>query len=179
MLVQLIAFTGQLSFFLVLAVYVQNGVGLTPLRSGVLFIAIGAGYVVTATASGAVAQRLGRQTVALGAVTMIAGLLLIDFGIDRIDSGHGNGIGALADPGADRRRRRNGADHRADDQHGAGPGRPEARRHRIRSAVDGHAAGRRARGRADRDHLLRRDWPPARRARPTPSDTASPAAPTC
>jgi EmrB/QacA subfamily drug resistance transporter len=89
--VQLIAFTGQLSFFLVLAVYVQNGVGLTPLRSGVLFIAIGAGYVVTATASGAVAQRLGRQTVALGTVTMIAGLLLIDFGIGRIDSGHGTG----------------------------------------------------------------------------------------
>jgi EmrB/QacA subfamily drug resistance transporter len=90
-LVQLIAFTGQLSFFLVLAVYVQNGVGLTPLRSGVLFIAIGAGYVVTATASGAVAERLGRQTVALGAVTMIAGLLLIDAGIQRIDSGHGTG----------------------------------------------------------------------------------------
>ncbi len=89
--VALIAFTGQLSFFLVLAVYVQNGVGLTPLRSGVLFIAIGAGYVVTATASGAVAERLGRQTVALGAVAMIAGLLLIDAGIHRIDAGHGTG----------------------------------------------------------------------------------------
>ena len=69
----------------------QNGVGLTPLHSGVLFIAIGAGYVVTATASGAVAQRLGRQTVALGAVTMIAGLLLIDLGIGRIDSAHRDG----------------------------------------------------------------------------------------
>jgi EmrB/QacA subfamily drug resistance transporter len=90
-LVQLVAFTGQLSFFLVLAVYLQNGVGLTPLRSGVLFIAIGAGYVVTATLSGSVAQRLGRQTVALGAAAMIGGLLLIDAGIHRIGAGAGTG----------------------------------------------------------------------------------------
>ena len=98
-LVQLVAFMGQLSFFLVLAVYVQNGVGLTPLRSGVLFIAIGAGYVVTATASGAVAERLGRQTVALGALTMIGGLLLIDYGIHRISSGTGTGSALWLVPG--------------------------------------------------------------------------------
>jgi EmrB/QacA subfamily drug resistance transporter len=91
MVVQLIAFAGQLSFFLVLAVYLQNGVGLTPLRSGVLFIAIGAGYVVTATLSGAVAGRLGRQTVALGAAAMIVGLLLLDFGVHRISAGTGTG----------------------------------------------------------------------------------------
>jgi EmrB/QacA subfamily drug resistance transporter len=90
-LVQLVAFMGQLSFFLVLAVYVQNGVGLTPLRSGVLFIAIGSGYVITAMASGAVSQRLGRQTVALGALTMIGGLLLLDLGIHRISAGSAAG----------------------------------------------------------------------------------------
>ena len=87
MLVQLVAWTGQASFFLVLAVYLQNGVGMSALHSGVLFTAIGAGYVVTATASGSLARRLGRQTVALGAALMIAGLLLLDMGTDRIGSG--------------------------------------------------------------------------------------------
>lgn len=91
MVVQLVAWTGQGSFFLVFAVYLQDGVGLSALSSGLLFIAIGVGYVATATCSGAVAQRLGRQTVALGAAGMILGLLLLDFGIGRISSGHQNG----------------------------------------------------------------------------------------
>jgi predicted MFS family arabinose efflux permease len=86
-------------FFLVLAVHLQNGVGLRPLRSGILFIAIGAGYVVTATASGAVAERLGHQTVALGAAAMIAGLLLLDFGVHRISGGTGTGSALWAVPG--------------------------------------------------------------------------------
>ena len=87
MVVQLVAWMGQASFFLVFAVYLQDGVGLSALRSGVLFIAIGAGYVVTSTLSGAVAGRLGRQTVALGAAAMIGGLLLIDLGVSHLGSG--------------------------------------------------------------------------------------------
>jgi EmrB/QacA subfamily drug resistance transporter len=89
MAVQLIAWTGQASFFLVLAIYLQEGIGLTALSSGVLFTAIGAGYVVTATAAGAVAARLGRQTVALGAGVMILGLVLLDLGVGRVSAGHG------------------------------------------------------------------------------------------
>jgi predicted MFS family arabinose efflux permease len=90
MLVQLVAWTGQASFFLVFAIYLQDGLGLSALRSGVLFVAIGAGYVVTATLSGSVARRLGRQTVALGAATMIGGLLLLDLGVHRIGAGTGS-----------------------------------------------------------------------------------------
>ncbi len=90
MLVQVVAWTGQASFFLVLAVYLQDGVGLSALDSGLLFLSIGLGYVVTATASGAVAARLGRQTVALGAVLMIAGLVLLDLGVARIGDGLGS-----------------------------------------------------------------------------------------
>jgi EmrB/QacA subfamily drug resistance transporter len=91
MLVQVVAWTGQASFFLVLAVYLQDGIGLTALNSGLLFISIGLGYVVTATASGAIAARLGRQTVALGALTMIVGLVLLDIGVGRISAGGGHG----------------------------------------------------------------------------------------
>jgi EmrB/QacA subfamily drug resistance transporter len=99
MAVQLIAWTGQASFFLVLAVYLQEGVALSPLSSGVLFIAIGVGYVVTASSAGGVAARLGRQTVALGAGVMIVGLLLLDFGVGRISAGQGHGSTLWLVPG--------------------------------------------------------------------------------
>jgi MFS family permease len=73
-IVQLIAWTGQGSFFLVFALYLQQGLGLSALTSGVVFVSIGAGYIATSVASSAVAARLGRQTVALGAAIMIVGL---------------------------------------------------------------------------------------------------------
>jgi EmrB/QacA subfamily drug resistance transporter len=77
MLVQLIAWTGQGSFFLVLAIYLQQGLGLTALTSGVVFVSIGGGYIATSVASGAVTARLGRQTVALGAALMMVALVLL------------------------------------------------------------------------------------------------------
>lgn len=95
MVVQLVAWTGQASFFLVFAVYLQDGVGLSALDSGLLFIAIGTGYVVTATLSATIAARLGRQTVAIGAAGMIAGLLLLDFGVGRISAGGTAGWGSV------------------------------------------------------------------------------------
>ena len=99
MAVQLIAWTGQASFFLILAIYLQNGIAMTPLSSGVLFTAIGAGYVVTASSAGAVADKLGRQTVALGAGGMIVGLVLLDIGVDRISAGGGHGGSLWLIPG--------------------------------------------------------------------------------
>jgi EmrB/QacA subfamily drug resistance transporter len=99
MAVQLIAWTGQASFFLIFAVYLQEGAALSALSAGVLFIAMGIGYVVTASAAGAVAARLGRQTVALGAATMIVGLLLLDLGVGRISAGAGHGSTLWLVPG--------------------------------------------------------------------------------
>ncbi len=58
--------------------------------------------------AGAVAQRLGRQTVALGAVAMIVGLLLLDFGVGRIAAGaagagsHGSVLWLVPGPIVDR-----------------------------------------------------------------------------
>jgi EmrB/QacA subfamily drug resistance transporter len=99
MAVQLIAWSGQASFFLVFAIYLQEGIGLSPLSSGVLFIAIGVGYVVTASSAGAVAAKLGRQTVALGAGVMIVGLVLLDLGVSRISAGQGHGPALWLVPG--------------------------------------------------------------------------------
>jgi EmrB/QacA subfamily drug resistance transporter len=99
MLVQVVAWTGQASFFLVLAVYLQNGVGLSALDSGLLFVTIGFGYIVTATLSGSVAARLGRQTVTIGAAAMIIGLALMDLAVSRIGAGSGHGSVLWLAPG--------------------------------------------------------------------------------
>jgi EmrB/QacA subfamily drug resistance transporter len=77
LLAQLVFWTGQASFFLVLALYLQEGRGLTALASGVVFTAIGAGYLVTSSTAHHLARLLGRQVIAVGAVIMMAGLALL------------------------------------------------------------------------------------------------------
>jgi EmrB/QacA subfamily drug resistance transporter len=77
LLAQLVFWTGQASFFLVLALYLQEGRGLTALASGVVFTSIGAGYLLTSSTAHHLARRLGRQVIAVGAVIMVAGLALL------------------------------------------------------------------------------------------------------
>ena len=77
LLAQFVFWTGQASFFLVLALYLQEGRGLTALASGVVFTAIGAGYLVTSSTAHHLARLLGRQVIAVGAVIMMAGLALL------------------------------------------------------------------------------------------------------
>lgn len=71
---QLVFWAGQGSFFLVLALYLQAGRGLEALASGVVFVAIGAGYLLTSTTAHRIAERLGSRTVPIGALAMAAGL---------------------------------------------------------------------------------------------------------
>ncbi|MFC3499535.1 MFS transporter [Micromonospora krabiensis] len=77
---------GQASFFLVLALYLQVERGLSALESGVVFIAIGAGYLATSTYAHRIAARLGRQVVSVGALVMAVGL----YGMWQA-AGHGTG----------------------------------------------------------------------------------------
>ncbi|HEU5024126.1 MAG TPA: MFS transporter [Spirillospora sp.] len=69
------------SFFLYLALYLQQGRGLSALQSGLLFTALGAGYFAASTRAGAVAARIGRQVLALGAAVQAIGCLLLIDGI--------------------------------------------------------------------------------------------------
>ncbi|MGW9197628.1 MFS transporter [Micromonospora chersina] len=77
---------GQASFFLILALYLQVERGLSALESGVVFIAIGAGYLATSTYAHRIAARLGRQVVSVGALVMAVGL----YGMWQA-AGHGTG----------------------------------------------------------------------------------------
>jgi MFS family permease len=65
------------SFFLILALYLQDGRGLSALQSGLIFLPMGIGYFVASLQSAKVAARLGRQVLTLGALIVSAGYLLI------------------------------------------------------------------------------------------------------
>ena len=65
------------SFFLLLALYLQDGRGLSALQSGLVFLPLGAGYFVASAQSGRLAGRLGRQVLTLGSLMVSAGYLLL------------------------------------------------------------------------------------------------------
>jgi EmrB/QacA subfamily drug resistance transporter len=77
LLAQFVFWMGQASFFLVLALYLQQGRGLTALHAGVVFVAVGAGYLATSTNAHRLAARLGRQTLAVGGLAMAVALALL------------------------------------------------------------------------------------------------------
>ncbi|MFJ9695900.1 MFS transporter [Kitasatospora sp. NPDC101183] len=77
-LAQLVFMLGQGSFFLVLALHLQSGRGLDALGAGLVFTAIGLGYLLTSNATHRVTARLGEpRTITAGALVMAAGLLLL------------------------------------------------------------------------------------------------------
>ncbi|MCW2523728.1 MAG: major facilitator superfamily 1 [Frankiales bacterium] len=61
------------AFFFVLALYLQQGRGFTPLFSGVIFAAVGAGFFAAMLTAQQMTARLGRQILALGALTVAGG----------------------------------------------------------------------------------------------------------
>ncbi|MBU3063021.1 MFS transporter [Nocardia sp. NEAU-G5] len=71
------------SFFLFLALYLQQGRGMTPLSSGALFLSIGGPYMLTSSVAERLAARLGRQVIALGAMMQGAGLVLLAVAAER------------------------------------------------------------------------------------------------
>jgi EmrB/QacA subfamily drug resistance transporter len=75
--INLVFQTTMASFFLILALYLQDGRGLSPLRSGLIFLPLGVGYFASSTWSGRLAARLGRQVVAVGALVVAAGYGLL------------------------------------------------------------------------------------------------------
>jgi EmrB/QacA subfamily drug resistance transporter len=61
------------SFFFVLALYLQQGRGFTPLFSGEVFAAVGVGFFAAMLTAERMTVRLGRQILALGALVVAAG----------------------------------------------------------------------------------------------------------
>jgi MFS family permease len=73
---QLVFWMGQASFFLVFALFTQGGHAMEPLAAGAIFGAIGLGYITTSIGSARLVRLLGRNSLAVGAAVMAAGLVL-------------------------------------------------------------------------------------------------------
>ena len=66
------------SFFFVLALYLQQGRGMTALDSGLLFVALGGPYLATSMRSGRLAARFGPRLMIVGCLVQGAGFALAD-----------------------------------------------------------------------------------------------------
>ncbi|MER7165646.1 MFS transporter [Micromonospora sp. NPDC000207] len=90
------------SFFLFLALYLQEGKGMTPLQSGLIFTPIATGYFLASLLSERIAARIGRHVLTVGSVVMFAGLLLTHLSVARIgdEGGHASLIPGFALAGA-------------------------------------------------------------------------------
>ena len=85
LLTQLAFWSGQASFFLVLALYLQQGRGLSALNSGLVFTILAVSYVAASARAPELIARHGRRLLAIGALVLAAG--------------HGLLLGAVADVG--------------------------------------------------------------------------------
>jgi EmrB/QacA subfamily drug resistance transporter len=75
LLVNLIFFLGVGSFFLVLALHLQVGLGFTPLQAGLTILPFSLGGVVASGISVQLAPKVGRWVLAAGALLMAAGVV--------------------------------------------------------------------------------------------------------
>ncbi|MDQ6605668.1 MAG: MFS transporter [Actinomycetota bacterium] len=93
LLAQLVFWCGQASFFLVLALYLQQGRGLSALDAGLVFSILAASYLAASFGAPALTERHGRRVLAAGALVLAAGhgLLLLTVA----DVGTGGSVGAL------------------------------------------------------------------------------------
>jgi EmrB/QacA subfamily drug resistance transporter len=70
---QLAFWCGQASFFLVLALYLQQGRGLTALGAGLVFTILAVSYVAASMRAPALVERHGRRLIAAGALVLAGG----------------------------------------------------------------------------------------------------------
>jgi EmrB/QacA subfamily drug resistance transporter len=81
---QLCFWAGQASFFVVLALYLQQGRGLRPLPAGLVFTILAAAYVVASSRAPGLAARHARKVIGWGALVLAGGHLLLLGGVAEI-----------------------------------------------------------------------------------------------
>jgi EmrB/QacA subfamily drug resistance transporter len=91
---QLCFWAGQASYFLVLALYLQEGRGMSALASGAIFTLLAASYLAASTQAPRLTARYGRVLVLAGALTLAAGHLALLAAVASV--GTGGSVWALA-----------------------------------------------------------------------------------
>jgi EmrB/QacA subfamily drug resistance transporter len=93
---QLVFFSSMASYFLVLALYLQQGRGLDALQAGLVFTILAAAYLVASAYAPGLTPRLGRRLPAIGGLVLAAGHGLLALSV--ADIGVGGSV-ALLVPG--------------------------------------------------------------------------------
>jgi predicted MFS family arabinose efflux permease len=78
-------FAGFTSIFLILTLYLQNGLGYTALQAGLTQMPFAVGSAVAAFVAGRIVERFGRSLVVAGLVAVIVALVAIDIMVPRLD----------------------------------------------------------------------------------------------
>jgi EmrB/QacA subfamily drug resistance transporter len=94
LIAQLAFFSSMASFFLVFALYLQQGRGLSPLDAGLVFTILAAAYLVASARAPQLTVRLGRRLPILGAIVLAAGHGLLAGTV--FDVGTGRSVSLLA-----------------------------------------------------------------------------------
>ena len=94
MLTQTVFWSGQASFFLILALYLQGGRGLSPIASGGVFVILAVSYVFVSMRAPALAVRHGRRVIMAAGLTLVVGHLLLIGAVALV--GTGGSVLALA-----------------------------------------------------------------------------------
>jgi MFS family permease len=92
MLTQLAFWSGQASYFLVLALYLQLGRGLSAMESGLVFSILAFAYLVASMRAASLVARFGRAVVIEGALVLAAGHVATAVAV----SSYGGSVAALA-----------------------------------------------------------------------------------
>jgi EmrB/QacA subfamily drug resistance transporter len=89
---QVVFWCQQAASYLLLALYLQEGRGLSPIKAGGVFAVLAAGYLATSFRAPALTMRFGRRVVAAGALVAAVGDLLL---VLAVHSGGGGPVAAL------------------------------------------------------------------------------------
>jgi EmrB/QacA subfamily drug resistance transporter len=87
LVVQFAAFAGVQGFFLIFALWIQLGMGFSPLGAGLTTVAFSVGSFVLAPRAVPLAERYGRTVLSLGGVLMAAGVAGLWIGADGVGQG--------------------------------------------------------------------------------------------
>lgn len=94
LLTQVAYWCSQASFYLVLALYLQQGRGIDPLDAGLVFTILAAAYLATSLRAPALTLRFGRSLIAVGSLLLAAGFGLLSATV--ATAGVGGPVGVLA-----------------------------------------------------------------------------------
>jgi len=88
LLAQLAFWSGQASFFMVLALYLQQGRGLSPIQAGLVFTVLAVSYLLASLCSAGLVVRHGRRVLGAAALALAGGHGLLVAGV-ALASAHG------------------------------------------------------------------------------------------